>query len=178
MNDHHSCSWRMKTGKMFVLFETNTESEVCVRERHFHWWARDREVAREPESECRAFLPCPMAHARRHARAVPRASCATEARTAKSFRALKSDGFRRGFRQRFARQDHDHGAVLPRARVGRNYSNRCCDAHTRTPRYYHGTIIYPTLNTHRFARSSPFGALNGKVADSERRNIAKIALVN
>ena len=73
---------------VFVLFEKNTENEVCVRERHFHWWARDREVAREPESRCRALLPCPMAHARRHARAVSRA-CATAARTAKSFRALK-----------------------------------------------------------------------------------------
>ena len=70
-----------------VLFETKTENEVYVRERHFHWWARDREVAREPESRCRALLPCPMAHARRHARAVSRA-CATVARTAKSFRAL------------------------------------------------------------------------------------------
>ena len=79
---------------MFVLFEKNTENEVCVRERHFHWWARDREVAREPESGCRALLPCPMAHARRHARAV---SCAraTAAQTAKSFPALAaaaSDG--------------------------------------------------------------------------------------
>ena len=72
---------------VFVLFETNTENEVCVRERHFHWWARDREVAREPESGCRALLPCPMAHARRHARAVSRAR-ATAARTAKPFRAL------------------------------------------------------------------------------------------
>ena len=74
---------------VFVLFETNTENEVCVRERHFHWWARDREVAREPESEsgCRALLPCPMAHARRHARAVSRAR-ATAARTAKPFLAL------------------------------------------------------------------------------------------
>ena len=73
---------------MFVLFEKNTEeNEVCVRERHFHWWARDREVAREPESGCRALLPCPMAHARRQARAV---SCAraTAARTAKSFPEL------------------------------------------------------------------------------------------
>ena len=60
---------------------------MCVRERQFHWWARDREVAREPESRCRALLPCPMAHARRHARAVSRA-CATAARTAKSFWAL------------------------------------------------------------------------------------------
>ena len=40
---------------VFVLFEKNTENEVCVRERHFHWWARDREVAREPESRCRAL---------------------------------------------------------------------------------------------------------------------------
>ena len=73
---------------VFVLFEKNTENEVCVRERHFHWWARDREVAREPESGCRALLPCPMAHARRHAGAV---SCAraTAARTAKSFPALR-----------------------------------------------------------------------------------------
>jgi hypothetical protein len=72
---------------VFVLFEKNTENEVCVRERHFHWWARDREVARIPESGCRALLPCPMAHARRHSRAV---SCAraTAARTAKSFPAL------------------------------------------------------------------------------------------
>ena len=68
---------------VFVLFEKNTENEVCVRERHFHWWARDREVAREPASGCRALLPCPMAHARRHARAA-----ATAARTAKSFSAL------------------------------------------------------------------------------------------
>ena len=72
---------------VFVLFEKNTGNEVCVRERHFHWWARDREVAREPESGCRALLPCPMAHARRHVGAV---SCAraTAARTAKSFPAL------------------------------------------------------------------------------------------
>ena len=35
---------------VFVLFEKNTENEVCVRERHFHWWARDREVARIAES--------------------------------------------------------------------------------------------------------------------------------
>ena len=76
---------------MFVLFETNTENEVCVRERHFRWWARDREVAREPESRYCALLACPMAHARRHARAV---SCAraTAARTAKSFRALSAVG--------------------------------------------------------------------------------------
>ena len=72
---------------VFVFFETNTENEVCVRERHFHWRARDREVAREPESGYRALLPCPMAHARRHARAVSRVR-ATAARTAKSFRAL------------------------------------------------------------------------------------------
>ena len=38
---------------VFVLFEKNTENEVCVRERHFSWWARDREVARKPESGCR-----------------------------------------------------------------------------------------------------------------------------
>ena len=72
---------------VFVLFEADTESKVYVRERHFHWWGRDREVAREPESRCRALLPCPMAHARRHACAVSRA-CASAARTAKSFRAL------------------------------------------------------------------------------------------
>ena len=71
---------------VFVLFETNTEN-VYVRKRHFPWWARDREVAREPESRCRALLPCPMAFAWRHARAVSRA-CITAARTAKSFRAL------------------------------------------------------------------------------------------
>ena len=73
---------------VFVLFEKNTENEVCVRERHFHWWwARDREVARIPESGCRALLPCPMAHARRHSRAM---SCvrATAARTAKPFPEL------------------------------------------------------------------------------------------
>ena len=70
---------------VFVLFETNTENEVYVRERHFHWWARDREVAREPESGCRALLPCPITHARR---AVSRAR-ATAAQTAKSFRALE-----------------------------------------------------------------------------------------
>ena len=69
--------------------DEHAEDEVCVRERHFHWWARDREVAREPESGCRALLPCPMAHARRHARAVSRAR-ATAARTPKSFRALNS----------------------------------------------------------------------------------------
>ena len=57
--------------------EKNTENEVCVHIRHFYWWARDREVAREPESGCRALLPYPMAHARRHARAV---SCAMRAR--------------------------------------------------------------------------------------------------
>ena len=75
---------------VFVLFEKNTEKEVCVRERHFHWWARDREVARIPESGCRALLTCPMAHARRHSRAV---SCAhaTAARTAKSFAALAGE---------------------------------------------------------------------------------------
>ena len=72
---------------VFVLFENNIENEVCVRERHFHWWARNREVAREPELGCRALLPCLMAYARRHARAM---SCAraTAARTAKSFPAL------------------------------------------------------------------------------------------
>ena len=71
---------------VFVLFEKNTENEVCVRERHFHWWARDREVARTPESGCRALLSCPMAYARQHSRAV---SCAraTAARTAKPFPA-------------------------------------------------------------------------------------------
>ena len=72
---------------MFVLFETNTENEVCVRDRHFRWWARDRNVAREPESRCRALLLSPMAHARRHASAVTRV-CATSARTMKSFREL------------------------------------------------------------------------------------------
>ena len=72
---------------VFVLFETNTENEVYVRKRHFHWWARDRKVARKPESRCRALLPCPMAHARRYARAVSRA-CAIAAQTAKLFRAL------------------------------------------------------------------------------------------
>ena len=77
---------------VFVLFEKNTENKVCVRERHFHWWARDREVARIPESGCRALLPCPMAHARRHSRAV---SCvrATAARTPKSFPALSTERF-------------------------------------------------------------------------------------
>ena len=35
---------------VFVLFETNTGNVVYIRERHFHWWTRDREVAREPES--------------------------------------------------------------------------------------------------------------------------------
>ena len=79
--------WRFKFLFVFVLFETNTENEVYVRERHFHWWACDREVAREPESRCRALLPCPMAHARRHSRAVS-CACATAAQTAKSFRAL------------------------------------------------------------------------------------------
>ncbi len=75
---------------VFVLFETSTENEVCVRERHFHyWWAHDREVSREPESGYRALLPCPIAHARRHARAVSRA-CATAARTAKSFPAVNA----------------------------------------------------------------------------------------
>ena len=38
-----------------MLFEKSTANEVCVRERHFHWWARDREVAREPESGCRVL---------------------------------------------------------------------------------------------------------------------------
>ena len=61
--------------------------------------------------------------------------------------------------QRSVRQDHDHGAVLPRARIGRNKSNLCCDEHTRTPTYYHDTTSCPTSNTHRFARSSLFGAL-------------------
>ena len=79
--------WRFNFLFVFVLFETNTENEVCVRELHFRWWARDREVAREPESRCRALLPYPMAHVRRHARAISYA-CATAARTAKSFRAL------------------------------------------------------------------------------------------
>ena len=31
---------------VFMLLEKNTENEMCVRERHFHWWAREREVAR------------------------------------------------------------------------------------------------------------------------------------
>ena len=75
---------------VFVWFGKNTENEVCVRGRHLHWRARDREVAREPESRWHALLPCPMmAHARRHARAVSR-MCATAARTAKSFRALRT----------------------------------------------------------------------------------------
>ena len=88
---------------MFVLFEKkNTENEVCVRERHFHWWARDREVTREPESGCRARLPCPMAHARRHACAV---SCAraTAARTAKSPPALKETPEKQQWRRGMAR---------------------------------------------------------------------------
>ena len=96
---------------VFVLFETNTKNEVCVRERHFYWWARDREVAREPESECRALLPCPMAHARRHARAVSRAR-ATAARTAKSFRALPL-------------------RLLPPARLARSATFRVCRRHGR-----------------------------------------------
>ena len=79
---------------VFVLFEKNTENKVCVVERHFHWLARDREVAREPASGCRALLPCPMAHARRYVRA---ASCAraTAARTAKSFPALGAGAHKR-----------------------------------------------------------------------------------
>ena len=95
---------------VFVLFEKNTENGVCVRERHFRWWARDREVAREPESGCRALLPCPIKHARRHARA---ASCAraTAARTAKSFRAL-------GLRERAARTGGASGRRGWAARAG------------------------------------------------------------
>ena len=50
-------------------------------------WERATVVAREPESGGRALLPCPMAHATRHARAVSRAR-ATAARTQKPFRAL------------------------------------------------------------------------------------------
>ena len=51
-----------------------------------------REVAREPESGCRALLSCPIAHARRHARAVLSHARATAAQTAKSFRALIMGG--------------------------------------------------------------------------------------
>ena len=61
----------------------------CVSERYFRWWVRDRKVAREPASGCRALLPCSMAHTRRHARAASFAR-ATAARTAKSFPALPS----------------------------------------------------------------------------------------
>ena len=69
------------------MCEKNSSRKASVRERHFHLGARDRKVAREPESGGRALLPCPMAHATRHARAVSRAR-AKAARTPKSFRAL------------------------------------------------------------------------------------------
>ena len=72
---------RLKSLLVFVL---------CVVQDSRRWWARDREVAREPGSGCRALLPCPMAHAMRHARAVSHAR-ATAARTAKSPRALAQD---------------------------------------------------------------------------------------
>ena len=72
---------------MFVMCEKNSSRQVSVRERYFHLGARDRKVVREPESGGRALLPCPMAHATRHARAVSRAR-AIAARTPKSFRAL------------------------------------------------------------------------------------------
>ena len=72
---------------MFVMCEKNSSRQVSVRERYFHLGARDRKVVREPESGGRALLPCPMAHATRHARAVSRAR-AIAARTPKSFPAL------------------------------------------------------------------------------------------
>ena len=59
---------------VFVLFEKNTENEVCVRERHFHWWARDREVARTgvgvpcspamSDGTCEAAFACRIMRAR------------------------------------------------------------------------------------------------------------------
>ena len=57
-------------GRVFEMCEKNRSRPASVRERYFHLGARDRKVAREPESGCRALLPCPMAHAARHARAV------------------------------------------------------------------------------------------------------------
>ena len=72
---------------MFEMCEKNSSRQASVRERYFHLGARDRKVVREPESGGRALLPCPMAHATRHARAVSRAR-ATAARTPKSFPAL------------------------------------------------------------------------------------------
>ena len=74
---------------MFEMFEKNSSRPASDRGRCFHLGERDRKVAREPESECRALLPCPMAHSTRHARAVSRAR-ATAARTPKSFPALSA----------------------------------------------------------------------------------------
>ena len=73
---------------MFEMCEKNSSRQASVRERYFHLGARDRKVVREPESGGRALLPCLMAHATRHARAVSRAR-AIAARTPKSFPALE-----------------------------------------------------------------------------------------
>ena len=82
-----STRWLRVGDRVFEMCEKNSSRQASVRERYFHLGARDRKVAREPESGGRALLPCPMAHATRHARAVSRAR-ATAARTPKSFPAL------------------------------------------------------------------------------------------
>ena len=156
--------WRCKISFVFVLFETNTENEVYVRERHFHWWARDREVApvQEPESRFRALLPCPMAHARRHARAVSRA-CATAARTAESFRApLPADFFRcwrvlanlerrRGRVCRLILHNHHHPHRLPK-----NHAVPVGSPGDEIHSFVHSTSTSPQIahSRHAFARRS------------------------
>ena len=88
---------------MFEMCEKNSSRQASVRERYFHLGARDRKVVREPESGGRALLPCPMAHATRHARAVSRAR-AIAARTPKSFPALCAMCLLRMRRRLFTRQ--------------------------------------------------------------------------
>ena len=89
-----STRWLRVGDRVFEMCEKNSSRQASVRERYFHLGARDRKVVREPESGGRALLPCPMAHATRHARAVSRAR-AIAARTPKSFPALVR--FRVGF---------------------------------------------------------------------------------
>ena len=92
-----NCSTRWLKGgdRVFEMCEKNSSRQASVRERYFHLGARDRKVVREPESGGRALLPCLMAHATRHARAVSRAR-AIAARTPKSFPALAGLGCRCG----------------------------------------------------------------------------------
>ena len=129
-----------------MLFENNTENEVCVRERHFHWWARDREVAREPESGCRALLPCPMAHARRHARAV---SCAraTAAQTAKSFPALQRSTWWRP-----SPCHHGHGRDAYRPGRGGRF-RLCCQFMTFGPVFK--VLLWGCSESSRLAQRHP-----------------------